>query len=184
MPPGQTEVELSFSPSSTEGDSFSVCLIQDALTAVPVQFIRIEVSVVYSSIYLIPSPEGFARINIAERCFGDFNEDGRVNNTDALFFRACFPCSGPGCNRTCDFDLDGNVNNLDALAFRKNFGSECPPPPTYPYPYPLNLAIFGEASVQLAGAGLIVLVFVLMGSRRKRTGACSDAGLKRISEVE
>jgi hypothetical protein len=174
MPPGQTGVELSFSPTAVDGDSFTVCLIQDALTAVPTQFIRIVVSVEYASASLLSSSEGFARINIAERCFGDFNADGLVNNIDALLFRICFPCAGPGCDRGCDADLDGNVNNRDALAFRQNFGSLCPPPPTYPYPYPLNLAVFGEAPLRLAGAGLLVLVFVLMSSRRKQPGVYSD----------
>jgi ELWxxDGT repeat protein len=60
-------------------------------------------------------------------CFGDLNQDGIVNNADALRFRGpgCFPCS-EGCNRDCDSNGDGVVNNLDVLAFRGNFGRPCP----------------------------------------------------------
>jgi hypothetical protein len=66
-------------------------------------------------------------------CFGDFNEDGIVNNDDLLFFReepGCYTCApqpeAPPCNPICDSNGDGIVNNRDLLAFKKNYSGPCP----------------------------------------------------------
>jgi hypothetical protein len=66
-------------------------------------------------------------VDVRPACFGDLNQNGAVNNSDALLFRGpgCFPCSRD-CNPNCDWNHDGVVNNVDVLAFRGNFGRACP----------------------------------------------------------
>lgn len=64
-------------------------------------------------------------VNVRPVCCGDLNQDGNVNNADALLLRRCFPCT-VDCDPDCDCNDDGVVNNADVLAFRANFGRTCP----------------------------------------------------------
>ena len=129
QPDGYSESAfLDFRPPTAEDPTFTVCLRKGDGAPAIAQDLQIFVSAEFGSAFLKPSPEDQVEFSIVPRCYGDFNDDGRVNNLDALEFRSCFGCSGPSCNRACDYDLDGRISNVDALAFRQAFGKVCADP--------------------------------------------------------
>ena len=126
QPDGYSESAfLDFRPPTAEDPTFTVCLRKGDGAPAIAQDLQIFVSAEFGSAFLKPSPEDQVEFSIVPRCYGDLNDDGRVNNLDALEFRSCFGCSGPSCNRACDYDLDGRISNVDALAFRQAFGNVC-----------------------------------------------------------
>jgi hypothetical protein len=72
--------------------------------------------------YPCPDPE-------PEGCWGDFDEDGDVDESDladfVLFMGRTNCGEGPACEG--DFDSDGDVDSMDLAAFKVDFGNtDCP----------------------------------------------------------
>ncbi len=174
---------LDFSPPVAEDPSFTVCIVKGDGTPATPQALHVFVSADFGSIFLRPSPESQVSMTIEPRCYGDFNDDGRVNNLDALEFRSCFGCVGPTCNRACDYDLDGRISNSDALAFRQAFGSVCEVVQKTAAVAPTAGGLyrtFGEAAGDLTlatsgSASLLALLFAVV-PRRRRAGEVETAG--------
>ena len=168
---------LDFQPLEASHVTFVVCLIRanDSVLPTP-QEVPIFVSAEFGSIFVLPSEEEAARFSLMPRCFGDLNDDYRVNNADALQFKDCFGCANTECNRKCDFDLDGRISNVDALAFRDSFGQVCSPPdPTvYPYAYTYmgsELMLFGSAPSVVTLFAAASVCFLAIAVPRRRRGA-------------
>ena len=73
-------------------------------------------------VYVCPDPE-------PEVCWGDFNEDGDLDESDLIIFASFFGRTNCGENPSCkgDFEPDGDVDSKDLATFEADFGKTiCP----------------------------------------------------------
>ncbi|MGA1824844.1 MAG: hypothetical protein ACMUIP_09275 [bacterium] len=89
------------------------------------------------SIYEPPLDMAFLLIteDDIEYCEGDFNRDGRVDDSDLAVFAADFGRTDCALNGQCegDFDYDGDVDGSDLAVFAADFGrDDCPCPILFP----------------------------------------------------
>ncbi len=123
-------LSMTVTPPSDVGFIFVACLETHSNQAVS-KTLSVSHRFESGALFLTNSPDPLAASTwtLSPRCFGDFNGDLSVDNSDAFIFQGCFPCSQDGlgiaCDPACDFDLDGRVNNSDARAFQMLFGATC-----------------------------------------------------------